>query len=100
MRPTASLAQRSSSFTVSTMSSLVVAGFKAVSYTHLDVYKRQSLDHPRPALRPGETPSEAELDQARERWDGARKKAEEASREAGNRMGAAAVSYTHLFYWK
>ena len=29
MRPTASLAQRSSSFTVSTMSSLVVAGFKA-----------------------------------------------------------------------
>lgn len=50
-----------------------------------------SLDHPRPALRPGETPSEAELDQARERWDGARKKAEEASREAGNRMGAAAT---------
>lgn len=50
-----------------------------------------SLDHPAPAVRRGETPSEAEMDQARERWDGARKKAEEASREAGNRMGAAAT---------
>ena len=50
-----------------------------------------STDHPMPAVRPGETPSEAEMDQARENWEAARKKAEEASQEAGNRMGAAAA---------
>ena len=31
------------------------------------------------------------MDQAREHWEAARKKAEEASQEAGNRMGAAAA---------
>ena len=50
-----------------------------------------SLEHPRPAVRREETPSEAEIDRAREAWETARKKAEEASREAGNRMGAAAT---------
>ena len=47
-----------------------------------------SLEHPRRAERRTETPSEAALNRARESWERARSRAEEASRAAGSRLGA------------
>ena len=55
-----------------------------------------SLEHPRRAERRTETPSEAALNRARESWERARSRAEEASRAAGSRLGAMESGETAL----
>ena len=55
-----------------------------------------SLEHPRRAVRRTETPSEAALNRARESWERARSRAEEASRAAGSRLGAMESGETAL----